>query len=96
MAEGWKTQYEVGDALSLTGLTVSLETYSDDVLSQTDAVTDFTLTIGEKTVQEGYVFVKEDVNDALTLSVHKDTYLQIYLYPSLIKRIPFLWKETKT
>lgn len=74
VAEGWKTQYEVGDALSLTGLTVSLETYSDDVLSQTDAVTDFTLTIGEKTVQEGYVFVKEDVNDALTLSVHKDTY----------------------
>ncbi len=74
VAEGWKTQYEVGDALSLTGLTVSLETYSDDVLSQTDAVTDFTLTIGEKIVQEGYVFVKEDINDALTLSVHKDTY----------------------
>lgn len=74
VAEGWKTQYEAGDALSLTGLTVSLETYSDDVLSQTDAVTDFTLTIGEKTVQEGYIFVKEDINDALTLSVHKDTY----------------------
>lgn len=74
VTEGWKTQYEVGDTLSLTGLTVSLEIYSDDVLSQTDAVTDFTLTIGEKTVQEGYVFVKEDINNALTLSVHKDTY----------------------
>lgn len=71
--EEWKTQYEVGDTLSLNGLTVSLETYSDDVLSQTDAVTDFTLTIGEKNVQEGYVFLKEDINNALTLSVHKDT-----------------------
>lgn len=71
--EEWKNQYEVGDALSLNGLTVSLETYSDDVLSQTDVVTDFTLTIGEKSVQEGYVFLKEDINNALTLSVHKDT-----------------------
>lgn len=71
--EEWKTQYEVGDALSLNGLTVSLETYSDDVLSQTDVVTDFTLTIGEKSVQEGYVFLKEDINNALALSVHKDT-----------------------
>lgn len=71
--EEWKNQYEVGDALSLAGLTVSLETYSNDVLSQTDVVTDFTLTIGEKSVQEGYVFLKEDINNALTLSVHKDT-----------------------
>lgn len=71
--EEWKTQYEMGDTLSLNGLTVSLETYTDDVLSQTDVVTDFTLTIGEKSVQEGYVFLKEDINNALTLSVHKDT-----------------------
>lgn len=71
--EEWKTQYEVGDALSLNGLMISLETYSDDVLSQTDVVTDFTLTIGEKSVQEGYVFLKEDINNALALSVHKDT-----------------------
>lgn len=71
--EEWKNQYEVGDALSLNGLTVSLETYSDDVLSQTNVVTDFTLTIGVKSVQEGYVFLKEDINNALTLSVHKDT-----------------------
>lgn len=71
--EEWKNQYEVGDALSLNGLTVSLETYSDDVLSQTNVVTDFTLTIGVKSVQEGYVFLKENINNALTLSVHKDT-----------------------
>lgn len=75
VTEEWKAHYEVGDALSLTGLVVSLETYSDDVLSQTEVVTDFGLTIGERTIQEGYVFSQEDISDSLILSIHKDTYV---------------------